>query len=67
VLGKSLSLGGPTGYAINPARDLDPRLAHASLPITGKGSSDWRYGLTVPMIEPIVGGLLGAFVALAVL
>jgi glycerol uptake facilitator protein len=67
VLGIGLSLGGPTGYAINPARDLGPRLAHASLPIPGKGSSDWSYGLTVPIIGPIVGGLLGAFAALAVL
>ncbi|MEM4489754.1 MAG: MIP/aquaporin family protein [Desulfurococcaceae archaeon] len=67
VLSIGLSLGGPTGYAINPARDLGPRLAHAILPIPGKGSSDWSYGLTVPIIGPIIGGLLGAFVALAVL
>lgn len=63
MLGIGLSQGEPTGYAINPARDLDPRLAHASLPIPGKGSSDWSYGLTVPIIEPIVG----AFATLALL
>lgn len=54
-----LSLGGPTGYAINPARDFGPRIAHAILPIKGKGSSDWGYGLTVPILGPIVGGILG--------
>ncbi|HKW40579.1 MAG TPA: MIP/aquaporin family protein [Gemmatimonadales bacterium] len=54
-----LSLGGPTGYAINPARDLGPRLAHALLPITGKGTSDWGYAW-IPVIGPIVGGLLAA-------
>jgi glycerol uptake facilitator protein len=54
-----LSLGGPTGYAINPARDLGPRLAHALLPIAGKGGSDWGYAW-VPVIGPIVGGVLGA-------
>lgn len=54
-----LSLGGPTGYAINPARDLGPRLAHALLPIAGKGDSDWGYAW-VPVIGPIVGGVLGA-------
>jgi glycerol uptake facilitator protein len=54
-----LSLGGPTGYAINPARDLGPRLAHAVLPIAGKGDSDWGYAL-VPIIGPIIGGVLGA-------
>lgn len=56
-----LSLGGPTGYAINPARDLGPRMAHAVLPIPDKGSSDWSYGLVVPIFGPIVGGLIGAF------
>lgn len=55
-----LSLGGPTGYAINPARDLGPRIAHAVLPIPGKGDSDWAYAW-VPVVGPIVGGLLGAF------
>jgi glycerol uptake facilitator protein len=55
-----LSLGGPTGYAINPARDLGPRIAHAILPIPGKGSSDWSYAW-VPVVGPIIGGILGAF------
>ena len=59
VLGIGLSLGGPTGYAINPARDLGPRLAHAVLPIPGKGSSDWDYAW-IPVIAPIIGGLAGA-------
>jgi glycerol uptake facilitator protein len=54
-----LSLGGPTGYAINPARDLSPRIAHAILPIPGKGTSDWGYAW-IPVAAPIVGGLLGA-------
>ncbi|MGV3757466.1 MAG: MIP/aquaporin family protein [Verrucomicrobiota bacterium] len=55
-----LSLGGPTGYAINPARDLGPRLAHALLPIAGKGSSDWSYAW-VPIVGPIIGGVIAAF------
>ena len=55
-----LSLGGPTGYAINPARDLGPRIAHAVLPIAGKGDSDWAYSW-VPVVGPIIGGILGAF------
>ena len=59
VLGIGLSLGGPTGYAINPARDLAPRLAHAMLPIPGKGSSDWSYSW-IPVIGPIIGGIIGA-------
>jgi glycerol uptake facilitator protein len=59
VLGIGLSLGGPTGYAINPARDLGPRLAHAVLPIAGKGSSDWGYAW-IPVIAPVVGGIAGA-------
>ncbi len=54
-----LSLGGPTGYAINPARDLGPRLAHFLLPISGKGHSDWDYAW-VPVAGPIIGGVLGA-------
>ncbi|HKW09523.1 MAG TPA: MIP/aquaporin family protein [Gemmatimonadaceae bacterium] len=54
-----LSLGGPTGYAINPARDLGPRIAHAVLPIAGKGGSDWAYAW-IPIIGPIIGGVLGA-------
>ena len=56
-----LSLGGPTGYAINPARDLGPRLAHALLPIPGKGGSDWGYAW-VPVVGPIIGGVIGAVV-----
>jgi len=59
-----LSLGGPTGYAINPARDLGPRIAHAVLPIPGKGDSDWGYAW-VPVVGPIVGGLIGALVFVA--
>jgi glycerol uptake facilitator protein len=59
VFAIGLSLGGPTGYAINPARDLGPRIAHAVLPIAGKGSSDWEYSW-VPVAGPIVGGVLGA-------
>jgi len=59
VLAIGLSLGGPTGYAINPARDLGPRIAHAILPIPNKGSNDWGYSW-VPVIGPIVGGLLAA-------
>ena len=54
-----LSLGAPTGYAMNPVRDLAPRLAHALLPIPGKGGSDWGYAW-VPVLGPIIGGLLGA-------
>jgi len=53
-----LALGGPTGYAINPARDLGPRLAHALLPIAGKGKSDWGYSW-VPILGPLAGGVLG--------
>ena len=56
-----LSLGGPTGYAINPARDLGPRIAHAVLPIAGKGGSDWGYAW-IPIVGPIIGGVLGALV-----
>ena len=59
VLGIGLSLGGPTGYALNPARDLAPRVAHAILPIPGKGSSDWEYAW-IPVVAPIVGGIAGA-------
>jgi glycerol uptake facilitator protein len=54
-----LSLGGPTGYAINPARDLAPRIAHAVLPIVGKGGSDWGYSW-IPVLGPVVGGVIGA-------
>ena len=59
VLGIGLSLGGPTGYAINPARDLGPRIMHAILPMKNKGTSDWKYSW-VPVLGPIVGGLLAA-------
>jgi glycerol uptake facilitator protein len=54
-----MSLGGPTGYAINPARDLGPRIAHAVLPIAGKGDSDWGYSW-IPVVAPILGGIVGA-------
>jgi len=57
VWGIGLSLGGPTGYAINPARDLGPRIAHAILPIAGKGASDWGYA-PIPVIGPLIGGVL---------
>jgi glycerol uptake facilitator protein len=57
VWGIGLSLGGPTGYAINPARDLGPRIAHAILPIAGKGGSDWTYA-PIPVLGPLAGGIL---------
>jgi glycerol uptake facilitator protein len=59
VLGIGLSLGGPTGYAINPARDLGPRIAHFILPVAGKGSSDWKYSW-IPVAGPVMGALLAA-------
>jgi glycerol uptake facilitator len=59
VVGIGLSLGGPTGYAINPARDLGPRIMHAILPIPGKGTSDWEYAW-VPVVGPLIGGAIGA-------
>lgn len=59
ILSIGLSLGGTTGYAINPARDLGPRIAHALLPIAGKGSSNWKYAW-IPVVGPILGGSLGA-------
>ena len=59
VLGIGLSLGGPTGYAINPARDFGPRLAHAVLPIAGKRDSDWSYAW-IPIVGPLIGGVVGA-------
>ena len=59
VLSIGLSLGGTTGYAINPARDLGPRIAHALLPISGKGGSDWAYAW-IPVVGPILGGICGA-------
>jgi glycerol uptake facilitator protein len=61
VLAIGHSLGGTTGYAINPARDLGPRLAHALLPIPGKGGSDWGYAW-IPVLAPIAGGICGALV-----
>lgn len=60
-----MSLGGTTGYAINPARDLGPRIAHAILPIPGKGSSDWGYSW-IPVVGPILGAVLAAFAYLAI-
>jgi len=62
VVGIGASLGGPTGYAINPARDLGPRIAHAVLPIKGKGDSDWGYSW-VPVVGPIIGGVLAGLLA----
>lgn len=61
VLGIGLSLGGPTGYAINPARDLGPRIMHFILPIKDKGSSGWSYSW-IPVVGPVVGGVLAALV-----
>jgi len=61
VLGIGLSLGGPTGYAINPARDLGPRIAHFILPIPNKRDSDWSYSW-IPVVGPVIGGLLASFV-----
>ena len=60
VLAIGLSLGGPTGYAINPARDLGPRIIHAVLPVPGKGPSDWSYAW-VPVVGPLIGGALGGW------
>lgn len=61
VVAIGLSLGGPTGYAINPARDLGPRIVHAVMPIPGKGSSDWAYSW-VPVLGPMIGGAIGALI-----
>jgi len=58
IVSVGMSLGGLTGYAINPARDLGPRLAHAVLPIKGKGPSNFKYGLVVPVFGPIIGSLV---------
>jgi glycerol uptake facilitator protein len=66
VLAIGISLGGTTGYAINPARDLGPRLAHALLPIPGKGTSDWPYAW-IPVVAPILGGICGVLVYNAML
>jgi glycerol uptake facilitator protein len=65
ILTIGMSLGGTTGYAINPARDLGPRIMHAILPIKGKGSSDWGYAW-IPVLGPVIGGILGAVAAAAV-
>ena len=64
VWGVGNSLGGPTGYAINPARDLGPRIAHAVLPIAGKGGSDWSYAW-IPVVGPLIGGTIAVAVARA--
>lgn len=61
VLAIGLCMGGPTGYAINPARDLGPRIAHFILPIQGKGNSDWMYSW-IPVIGPLIGALLGFWI-----
>src|SRR5947209_20594816 len=61
VWGVGLSLGGTTGYAINPARDLGPRIAHSILPIAGKGDSDWSYA-GIPVAGPLIGGVLAGVV-----
>ncbi|WP_144758526.1 MIP/aquaporin family protein [Curtobacterium sp. 9128] len=66
VIAIGVSLGGPTGYAINPARDLGPRIAHAFLPIKGKGSSDWAYAW-VPVVGPLIGGAIAAGLSAALL
>lgn len=66
VVGIGASLGGPTGFAINPARDLGPRIAHALLPIKGKGSSDWSYSW-VPVVGPLIGGAIAGVAATALL
>lgn len=60
VWGIGLSLGGTTGYAINPARDLGPRIIHALLPLKNKGNSDWTYGW-IPVVGPILGAIIGAY------
>ncbi|MCX5337844.1 MULTISPECIES: MIP/aquaporin family protein [unclassified Streptomyces] len=61
VVGIGLSLGGPTGYAINPARDLGPRITHALLPIPNKGTSDWGYAW-IPVVGPLIGGALSGVI-----
>ena len=65
IWGLGLSLGGPTGYALNPARDLGPRIAHAILPIPGKGDSDWGYSW-IPVVGPIIGASLAMIVRMAI-
>ena len=66
IVAIGMSLGGLTGYALNPARDLGPRIAHAILPIRGKGSSHFRYGLTVPVFGPILGGIAAVLLYLII-
>ncbi len=61
IVSIGLSLGGTTGFAINPARDFGPRLAHALLPIPGKRDSDWGYSW-IPVVGPMIGGVLGAWI-----
>jgi glycerol uptake facilitator protein len=65
ILTIGISLGGPTGYAINPARDLGPRIMHAILPMKGKGSSGWDYAW-IPVVGPVIGAILGALASVAV-
>jgi glycerol uptake facilitator protein len=65
VLGIGLSMGGPTGYAINPARDLGPRIAHFLLPVAGKRNSDWSYSW-IPVVGPVIGALIAAFLYKAI-
>ena len=65
VWGIGLSLGGPTGYAINPARDLGPRIVHALLPVAGKGPSEWDYA-AIPVMGPVIGALLAGIVIRAI-
>ncbi|MGO2648797.1 MAG: aquaporin, partial [Brevibacterium aurantiacum] len=64
VVAIGASLGGPTGYAINPARDLGPRIVHALLPIPNKGSSDWAYSW-VPIAGPLVGAIIAGLLSRA--
>ncbi len=66
IVGIGASLGGPTGYAINPARDLGPRIAHFVLPIKGKGDSDWGYSW-VPVVGPVIGGVLAGLLSVVLL
>lgn len=66
ILGMGLSFGGPTGYALNPARDLGPRIMHAILPIDGKGDSDWSYSW-IPVLAPICGASCASLLATALL
>jgi len=65
ILGLGISFGGPTGYALNPARDLGPRIIHTILPIKGKGTSDWSYAW-IPVLAPICGGICGALAFIAI-